>query len=137
MKISEVTRIMGISSDTLRYYEKEGLITNVQRINGIRNYSEYDLKRIEFVKCLRHAGVSIQSLRIYLSLVDQGDETAQKRKEILIEQRDRILDESLKLKEVLDLMNSKIRNYDEVLLKREETLLKNDSNGHSYKNTLK
>lgn len=123
MKISEVSELMGLSVDTLRYYEKEGLITNIQRIKTIRNYTEHDLKRIEFVKCLRGAGVSIQSLKLYLDLVDQGDHTSDQRKDILIAERDRILEEALKIGAVLDLMNTKIHNYETRLKVREDLLL--------------
>jgi MerR family transcriptional regulator, aldehyde-responsive regulator len=59
MKIAEVSEHYGISSDTLRYYERVGLIWPVNRISsGIRDYNESDLRRVEFIKSMRSAGLS-------------------------------------------------------------------------------
>jgi DNA-binding transcriptional MerR regulator len=63
MKIAEVSERYGISSDTLRYYERIGLIPNVNRNEiGIRDYNETDLKRVDFIKCMRSAGLPIEGL---------------------------------------------------------------------------
>lgn len=61
MKIMEVSERYGISSDTLRYYERIGLIPPVNRNkSGIRNYNEIDVRRVEFIKCMRSAGLPIE-----------------------------------------------------------------------------
>ena len=89
MKIMEVSQQYEISSDTLRYYERIGLIPLVNRTDrGIRDYNELDLRRVEFIKCMRSAGLPIEVLIEYVGLVQQGDKTIEARKEILIEQRD-------------------------------------------------
>ena len=63
MRISEVSERSGVSSDTLRYYERIGLIPPVNRSkNGIRDYNEIDVKRVEFIKCMRGAGLPIETL---------------------------------------------------------------------------
>ena len=112
MKIAEVSERYGVSSDTLRYYERIGLIPTVTRLdNGIREYSELDLKRVEFIKCMRSAGLPIEVLIEYVSLVQKGDTTAEVRKDILIEQRNILAEhikELLKTQEILDM---KIREY--------------------------
>ena len=60
MKIKEVSTLYGLSTDTLRYYERIGLIRNVPRDkNGVRNYSEENCHTIAFIKCMRAANVSI------------------------------------------------------------------------------
>ena len=60
MKIAEVSERYNISSDTLRYYERVGLIPPVNRnISGIRDYNELDIRRVEFIKCMRSAGLPI------------------------------------------------------------------------------
>ena len=70
MKIAEVSERYGISSDTLRYYERIGLIPPVNRHDsGIRDYNELDLKRVEFIKCIRSAGLPIEALIEYVGLV--------------------------------------------------------------------
>lgn len=88
MKISEVSEKCAISTDTLRYYERIGLLPPVNRnYGGIRDYSELDLRRVEFIKCMRNAGLPIEVLIEYYGLVQQGDATIEARKEILTKQR--------------------------------------------------
>ncbi len=88
MKIAEVSEQYRISADTLRYYERIGLIPTVNRTDsGIRDYTEADINRVEFIKCMRSAGLPIEVLIDYIGLVQQGDKTIEARKEILKEQR--------------------------------------------------
>lgn len=76
MMISEVREKLVVSPDTLRYYERIGLLPRVNRNqSGIRNYSEEDCKWIEFIKCMRNAGLPIDVLIEYVRLFQQGDET--------------------------------------------------------------
>jgi DNA-binding transcriptional MerR regulator len=70
MKIAEVSEQYGLSADTLRYYERVGLIPPVNRTEtGIRDYNELDLRRVDFVKCMRSAGLPIEVLIEYVALV--------------------------------------------------------------------
>ena len=88
MKIAEVSHRYGLSADTLRYYERIGLLRPVCRSeSGIREYGEIDLRGVEFIKCMRSAGLPIETLIEYVGLVQQGDETIESRRDILIEQR--------------------------------------------------
>jgi len=124
MKISKVSEQTGFSADTLRYYEKIGLISPVQRDkNGIRDYQENDLKRIEFIKCMRRVGIPVKALNEYITLVEQGDETIQARKNILINQRDELKTKIEEMQETLDLLNQKIQVYEEAILTAENKLL--------------
>lgn len=117
MQISEVAREFGLTTDTLRYYEKEGLIGPVSKgENGIRNYTEDDIKRIQFVKCMRAAGLEISFLKKYIRLFDEGDKTIKERREILVEQR-KILKKKLDdMQEAYDRLNYKIDLYDKNIL---------------------
>lgn len=120
MQIAEVSQKYGLTKDTLRYYEKEGLIGPIKKEeNGIRNYEENDLKRIEFVKCMRGAGVEITFLKRYMQLYDEGDNTVEERRNILLEQR-RILKEKLdSMQEAYQKLNYKIDLYDKQLLEKD------------------
>jgi len=92
MKISEVSEQCDISTDTLRYYERIGLLPPVNRSDsGIRDYGELDVRRVEFIKCMRNAGLPIVTLIEYYRLVQQGDATIETRKEILKEQREQLV----------------------------------------------
>lgn len=123
MRISEVSERCGISSDTLRYYERVGLIPPVDRDpGGIRKYSETDMKRIEFVKCMRRVDLPIEVLTEYFRLVQQGDETIDARKDILQTQRDQLQARMDEMQDTLDLLNHKIRVYEDLILAREREL---------------
>ena len=112
-----------ISADTLRYYEKIGLIDPVKRNeNGIRDYKEIDLKRIQFLKCMRLSGLSIDMLLQYIELLHQGEHTIPQRKEILMKQREVILLKMKELQETLEHLNKKFETYDDVLLEIEKTM---------------
>ncbi|HSJ87204.1 MAG TPA: MerR family transcriptional regulator, partial [Anaerolineales bacterium] len=92
MKIAEVSEQFDLSTDTLRYYERVGLIPPVHRNeSGIRDYNELDLRRVDFIKCMRSAGLPIEVLIEYVALVRQGDKTIEARKDILKEQRELLL----------------------------------------------
>lgn len=113
MTIKEAAEISGISSDTLRFYEKEGLVGPIKKTSGgIRNYSEKDLARIKFVKCMRSADLSIPILREYITLYAEGKDTESKRREILVSERDKLIERINKMNEALDKLNKKIELYD-------------------------
>ena len=124
MKIAEVSECYGISPDTLRYYERIGLIRPVNRnTSGIRDYNEIDLRRVEFIKCMRSAGLPIEVLIEYVGLVQQGDKTIEARKEILKEQREQLLARMKEMQTTLDLLDHKIRVYENAVLKKEKEIL--------------
>jgi MerR family transcriptional regulator, aldehyde-responsive regulator len=124
MKIAAVSERYVISQDTLRYYERIGLIPPVNRNgNGIRDYNEMDLRRVEFIKCMRSAGLSIEVLIEYVGLVQQGDHTIESRKEILKEQHDLLAARIQDMQKTLDLLNHKIEVYENVILKREKDIV--------------
>lgn len=123
MTIAEVSRKMDISADTLRYYERIGLIPPVKRSkSGIRDYSEKDLGWISFAKCMRGAGISIEALIEYVALFQQGDETIGARKALLIEQRDQLVERMAEMQRSLDRLNDKIERYDQGLMTKEHLL---------------
>jgi len=124
MKISEVSEQCGLTLDTLRYYERIGLLPPVNRNNsGIRDYSELDVRRVEFIKCMRSAGLPIEVLIEYFNLVQQGDQTIEARKQILIEQREQLVAKMKEMQETLDLLNYKISVYEDAVLKRENEMI--------------
>ena len=122
MTIAEVSRLYGISADTLRYYEKVGIIPPVGRKNGIRDYREQDCRWVEFIKCMREAGVQIEALTGYVALFRDEENTRAARKAILVEQRDRLRERLDLLQATLDRLDRKIENYDALMLPAEEKL---------------
>ena len=124
MRISEVSQKLGISSDTLRYYERIGLLPPVNRSkSGIRDYSDLDVRRVNFIKCMRSAGLPIETLIEYYGLVQEGDETIEARKEILVEQRAKINARMAELQKTLDLLDYKISYYENAVVKAENAVV--------------
>jgi MerR family transcriptional regulator, aldehyde-responsive regulator len=124
MKIAEVSERYGLSVDTLRYYERIGLIPHINRGgNGIRDYGELDLRRVDFIKCMRGAGLSIEVLIEYVGLVQQGDDTIETRKEILKEQRELLLVKMKELQKTLDVLDHKIEVYENAVLTKEQAMI--------------
>lgn len=123
MTIAEVSRKYDISSDTLRYYERIGLIPPVPRTkSGIRNYDENSCGWIELMKCMRKAGVQIEALIEYVALFQKGDETVDARKELLIEQRNQLRERMREMQQSLDRLDQKIDKYEQGLMLAEKKL---------------
>ncbi|UVI29093.1 MerR family transcriptional regulator [Paenibacillus spongiae] len=123
MLIAEVSGKFNLSQDTLRYYERVGLIPRVNRNkSGIRDYTEEDCRWVEFIKCMRGIGLPVEILIEYVGLYQQGDETVGARKELLIEQRRQLAARMEEMKKVLERMDDKIARYEQTILEKEKTL---------------
>lgn len=117
MTIAEVSKKYDLTQDTIRYYEKEGLIPRVPRTeSGIRNFDEESCNWIEFIKCMRNAGLEIEVLKQYVDLFKQGKSTVVKRKELLEKQREKLLEKQKSINETLERLNYKIKIYNEIEL---------------------
>ena len=113
MTIAEVSKHYELTADTLRYYERIGLIPPVNRnSSGNRDYTEEDCRWVSFIKCMRNAGLSIEILLEYVTLFRQGDETRGVRKELLIEQRRQIVERIDELQSTLSYLDKKIDGYE-------------------------
>ena len=122
MTISQVSSRTGLPADTLRYYERCGLLGQVGRTSGgIRNYTEENCRRIEYLKCMRSAGISVEALVEYFTLLDQGSSTIPARKELLLEQRAQIAARIERLQEVLARLDYKLDGYEERMLRWEQS----------------
>ena len=123
MTIAEVSRKYDISSDTLRYYERIGLIPPVPRTRGgLRDYGEESCGWIQLMKCMRAAGVQIEALIEYVDLFQQGDATLDARKALLVEQRDQLVSRMAEMQASLDLLNQKIDRYEQGMMTAEQQL---------------
>lgn len=113
LTIKEVSKKCGIPVDTLRYYERVGVIPHVTRTSsGIRDYCESDISWVETAKCMRAAGLPIEALIEYQRLYSEGDSTFKARLELLSEQRELLLAQKIQLEETLAKLNYKISKYE-------------------------
>nr|WP_228468735.1 MerR family transcriptional regulator [Listeria welshimeri] len=123
MNIKEASEKSGVSADTIRYYERIGLIPPVHRNeNGVRKFGAEDLRWIQFSRQMRRAGLSIEALIDYLALFREGDHTLEARVELLKEQRVDLKNRINIMQEALDRLDFKINNYDTHLIPAQQKL---------------
>lgn len=117
MIIKEVSEKFELSQDTLRYYERIGMIPKVNRTSGgIRDYTEEDLAWVGLAKCMRSAGLTVEVVVDYVKLFQEGDETISARLTLLEEQRDSLIDQKSKIDEMLDRLDYKIEMYEKAVV---------------------
>lgn len=113
MTIKEVSEKFDISQDTLRYYERVGMIPTVTRTaSGVRDYQEKDLGWVELAKCMRSAGLPVEAMIEYVKLTQEGDSTIPARLQLLTEQRETLLEQKAKIDATLERLNYKIGRYE-------------------------
>ncbi|MDE7094131.1 MAG: MerR family transcriptional regulator [Oscillospiraceae bacterium] len=113
MTIKEVSEKYDISQDTLRYYERVGMIPPVNRTaSGIRDYQEEDIKWVELAKCMRSAGLPVETIIEYVKLTQDGDATIATRLQLLTDQRELLLEQKTKIDQTLERLNYKISRYE-------------------------
>lgn len=123
MTIAEVAKKYDLTPDTLRYYERIGLLRDIGRTaGGIRDYSENDCDWVEYIRCMRGAGVSIETLVEYVRLFRLGPETIPLRKQLLLEQRGQIAARIAELNDALARLDWKLDGYEERMLAYEKRL---------------
>ena len=116
MTIREIAAKTNMSTDTLRYYERIGLLPPVPRnAAGIRNYDEYFVNFINFIKKLKASGMSLEHIIDYIRLAEMGDATIQERKKLLAEARETLLDKINSLQLIAELADYQLRNYENLL----------------------
>lgn len=127
MTIAEVSGRLDITQDTLRYYERIGLIRGIKRNqSGIRDYTEEDCQWIEFIKCMRSAGLPIEVLIEYVGLSAQGDATIEARKALLTEQRNQLVARMEEMHRTLERLDHKIEVYEKFIVPIENKLKRPD-----------
>lgn len=113
MTIKEVSQTYHISQDTLRYYERVGMIPSVTRTSGgIRDYQEDDLQWVELALCMRSAGLPVETMIEYVKLYQEGDSTIPARLQLLIDQREALIEQQKQIEATLNRLNYKIARYE-------------------------
>ena len=114
--IKEVSQKYNISSDTLRYYERVGMIPPVTRTaGGIRDYGESDLGWVELALCMRGAGLPVETMIEYVKLCQQGDSTIEARMLLLKEQMETLLEQKAQIENTIKRLDFKISRYEEAV----------------------
>lgn len=114
MNITQVSEKYNISKDTLRYYEKVGVMPKVNRNkSGVRDYDDEACNWVGLVKCLRDSGVSIDTLVKYCELMIDGDTTITLRKNLLIDERAKLRSKLNEMQLAVDKLDYKISKYED------------------------
>ena len=111
LSIAEVVERTGVSHDTLRYYEKEGLLAPPRDQGGRRRYRELDVGRVVFITRMRQSEMPIRVLQRYVALVEEGPATEPERLAIMEEHRDAVQARRAELDDALAIIEMKIELY--------------------------
>lgn len=113
MTIKDVSEKYDISQDTLRYYERVGMIPPVTRnSSGIRDYQENDLSWVELAKCMRSAGLPVEAMIEYVMLTQEGDKTIPARYQLLYEKKQALVEKRKKIDATIERLDYKIKRYE-------------------------
>lgn len=116
MTIAEVSKMYGLTQDTLRYYERVGMIPPVHRAaNGQRDYTEEDCGWVGLAKCMRSAGLPVEAMVEYVRLAQEGDGTIAARRQLLMDQREHLYAQREAIENTIERLNYKISRYDAAL----------------------
>jgi DNA-binding transcriptional MerR regulator len=113
--IKQVSEKTGLSIYTLRYYDKEGLLPLIKRSkSGIRRFSDNDISWLKLICCLKNSGMPIEQIKEFMNLCLQGNQTVETRKNIMLSQREKILEQMKQLESSLHIIDYKIDHYKEI-----------------------
>ena len=124
--ISEAAPKTGLPPSTIRYYDKEGLLPNIKRKNGIRVFEDMDLRLMGLLTCLKNTGMPIKRIRDYVELTSKGDDTLRERYEIIKAQRQFVLDQIEQLQYYLEELDFKDWYYNKALAAGSESAINLD-----------
>lgn len=123
MNIKEASEITGVEASTIRYYEQVGLIPAVDhQSSGVRDFDDFYIGRINFVKNMRSAGMSVEAIKRYVDLVDDEAEHVEQQKAILVEQINILTEKRDDLTATLDYLQYKVEHFYDHMLNAEEQL---------------
>jgi DNA-binding transcriptional MerR regulator len=124
--ISEAAQKTGLPPSTIRFYDKEGLLPNIKRKNGIRVFEDMDLRLMGLLTCLKNTGMPIKRIRDYVELTSKGDDTLRERYEIIKAQRQFVLDQIEQLQYYLEELDFKDWYYNKALAAGSESAINLD-----------
>ncbi len=122
--IGRVSEMFGLPVSTLRYYDKEGLFPNMERVSGIRKFSDKELETLRVIECLKKSGLEIKDIKQFMEWCSQGSSTYSKRRELFERQKENIECRISHLEQALDMIKFKCWYYDTAVVDGNEDRLK-------------
>lgn len=114
--IGEVSKMFDLPVSTLRYYDKEGLFPNMQRVSGIRQFSDNEIEAVRVIECLKKSGLEIKEIKQFMEWCSEGHSTYEKRKALFEERRKAVEKEMQQLQKTLDMLSFKCWYYDQAII---------------------
>lgn len=113
--IGQVSEMFQLPISTLRYYDKEGLFPDLQRVSGARRFSENEVEALRVIECLKKSGLEIKDIKKFMDWSTQGSQTYEQRKVLFEQQRLVVEEEMRKLDKVLSMLKYKCWYYDQAI----------------------
>ena len=110
--IGQMSEMFQIPVSTLRYYDKEGLFPHLEKVSGIRNFTDREIESLRIIECLKKTGMSIKNIREYIELARQGDGTIDRRLELFHQQRKVLQAQMAELQQTMDTLDYKCWFYE-------------------------
>ena len=122
--IGQVAEMFGLPISTLRYYDKQGLFPNIERVSGIRRFSEAEIEALRVIECLKKAGMEIRDIKQFMEWWEEGPVTYPQRKELFETQKAHMEEEIARMNRTLDMLKFKCWYYEQAIKDGSEDRLK-------------
>ena len=122
--IGQVAEMFGLPISTLRYYDKQGLFPNMERVSGIRKVSETEIEALRVIECLKKAGMEIKDIRQFMGWCAEGPSTYPQRKAMFEERKAHMKEEITRMNRTLDMLKFKCWYYEQAIKDGSEDRLK-------------
>ena len=111
--IGDVANMLNIPSSTLRYYDREGLLSSMKRSSGgIRVFSDMEIGTLRMIECLKSTGMQIKDIKQFLDWCQEGDQTLQQRRDMFYERRAVVEKQMEELQRTMEMIQFKCWYYE-------------------------
>ena len=122
--IGQVSEMFHLPISTLRYYDKQGLFPNMERMSGIRKFSDTEIEALRVIECLKKSGLEIKDIKVFMDWCVEGASTYPQRKELFERQQEILEEEIVRMNKVLDMVKFKCWYYEQAMQDGSEERLK-------------
>lgn len=113
--IGQVSEIYHLPVSTLRYYDKEGLFPGMERVSGIRRFSEREMETLRMIECLKRSGMEIREIKQFMEWCGEGSSTYPQRKAMFEARKKAVQEEIEKMQKTLAMLEFKCWYYEKAI----------------------
>lgn len=113
--IGQVSEMFGLPISTLRYYDKQGLFPKMERVSGIRKFSDTEIEALRVIECLKKSGLEIKDIKQFMDWCVEGASTYPQRKALFEKQKETLESEITRMNKVLDMLKFKCWYYEQAI----------------------